>query len=244
MMGKRRITAILLAAGNSTRFGGEGNKTLTHLGDKPVLAYSLEVLAQSPLVDEILVMARQQELPQAAQAIGSWAGGKSAVVLAGGESRQQSVLRGLEAASGEWVLIHDGARPFLQHRFIGDCLAALEQVPGAAVGVPAKDTVKVTDGEGLVVATTRRADTWLIQTPQAFHRAVLLECHRRFGHDPEITDDCMLLERGGIPVRILPGHQSNLKITTREDLALAAFYAAQGFAASPSQEGGSHGHEA
>ena len=226
MMGGQSVTAILLAAGSSTRFGGERNKTLTLLRGEPVLLRSLRILGESPLVDEILVMARPEEQEELSALAGGIGSGPPCTVLPGGATRQLSVLAGLSQARGELILIHDGARPFLRPAFIEACLKALGEVPGATVGIPARDTVKITDARGLVLSTTPRADTWLIQTPQAFHREVLLDCHRRFGADPSVTDDCMLLERGGFPVRVLPGHATNLKITTREDLELAEFYAA------------------
>ena len=220
--------AIILAAGSSTRFGLGGNKTLCLLGEEPVLARSLRAFAQSPRIGGLLVAAREEEVPQVAALAESLALEKPVQVLAGGETRQQSVLRCLEAARADLVLIHDGARPFLRQEFIAGILEALEQVPGATVGVPAKDTVKITDGSGQVASTTRRDRTWLIQTPQGFHRDVLLACPRRYGAAPGITDDCMLLERAGLPVRVIPGHETNLKITTPGDLELARFYQAQG----------------
>ena len=228
MIQRHTVAAVVLAAGSSTRFGQGGNKTLRLLGGEPVLAHSLRVFAEHPKVDRILVAAREEELPQVAALLEELALKKPVQALAGGNTRQQSVLRCLEAADADWVLIHDGARPFLRPAFIDGILAALSQVPGATVGVPVKDTVKITDDLGRVASTTRRDRTWLIQTPQGFDRKTLLDCHRRYGSDPGITDDCMLLERAGLPVQVLPGHETNLKITTPGDLELARFYQAQG----------------
>ena len=125
------------------------------------------------------------------------------------------------------VLIHDGARPLVTERMLEDCLAALEEADGATIATPSRDTVKLADEEGYAEATTDRSRTWLVQTPQAFYREELLALHRALGDGPErgqITDDCMLLERAGRRVKLVPGRRENIKITTPEDRELAEFY--------------------
>lgn len=125
------------------------------------------------------------------------------------------------------MLIHDGARPLVTDQMLEDCLAALEEADGATIATPSRDTVKLADEEGCAEATTDRSRTWLIQTPQAFYREELLALHRALGDGPErgqITDDCMLLERAGRRVKLVPGSCRNLKITTPEDRELAEFY--------------------
>ena len=139
--------------------------------------------------------------------------------------------RVMEAARGERVLIHDGARPLVTEQMLEDCLAALEEADGATIATPSRDTVKLADEEGYAEATTDRSRTWLIQTPQAFYREELLALHRALGDGPErgqITDDCMLLERAGRRVKLVPGRRENIKITTPADRELAEFYLKKG----------------
>lgn len=228
MIENKSVTAVLLAAGSSTRFGSGDNKNFVPLCGKPVLAYSIEVFARCPQVDELLVAVKEEEQVSAETLLAQCHIAKPARVVVGGSTRQQSVQQCLEASQSDYVIIHDGARPLVRQSFIADCLGALAQCRGVTVGVLSKDTVKVTDEQGFVLSTTRRSNTWLIQTPQAFHRTCLLELHRQYGSDDSITDDCMLLERGGVEVRVLPGHESNIKITTGDDLERVRLWLEQG----------------
>ena len=156
---------------------------------------------------------------------------KPVTVVTGGADRAASVENALAAARGERVLIHDGARPLVTEQMLEDCLAALEEADGATIATPSRDTVKLADEEGYAEATTDRSRTWLIQTPQAFYREELLALHRALGDGPErgqITDDCMLLERAGRRVKLVPGRRENIKITTPADRELAEFYLKKG----------------
>lgn len=219
----KAVSAIILAAGSSTRFGAGSNKNFALLDGRAVLAYSLLAFEESPLVDELLVVAKAGEEPVVNALLEKLSLRKPVRTVTGGATRRQSVFHALNAAQNPLVIIHDGARPLLRGQFIAQCLAALSEYRGVTVGVLTKDTVKVTDSAGIVLSTTPRSNTWLIQTPQAFDRAVLLNCHQNCG-GKDYTDDCMLLEAAGIPVKIIPGHESNLKITTADDLPRAEFW--------------------
>ena len=183
----------------------------------------MEALEVHPDIDEWILVVRAGEEETASELTGDfpWK------ITAGGSERKDSVLRGLQAASGEIVLIQDGARPLIRQEYISRCLAAMEEAPGATVAVPSKDTVKLGDERGFVKETTRRERTWIVQTPQCFARQVLLAAHERFGEMPGITDDCMLLELAGEPVRLVKGDYANIKITTPEDLELAEVFLRQ-----------------
>ena len=225
MIQGKPVTAVLLAGGSGSRFGAGRNKVYVPLLGKPMLRYSWEVLEESPLVDQLILVIRPEDR---ADALAVTAGSRKPVRLAeGGETRQESVLHALADAQGELVLIQDGARPLLKPRYVTECLEAMERFPGAAVAVRSKDTVKLADAAGVVVQTTRRADTWIVQTPQCFHREALLEGHRLAAGDPEITDDCMLLERMGRPVKLVEGDYTNIKVTTAEDRILAELFLRQ-----------------
>ena len=121
------------------------------------------------------------------------------------------------------VIIHDGARPFVTQKMINDCLSFINQYPGVAVGVKAKDTIKVTDEEGVVVYSTNRSTTWQIQTPQCFDKEVLWNLHKEYLEE-DATDDCMLLEQKHRRVKIIEGSYYNIKITTPEDMEVARVF--------------------
>lgn len=221
------VSGIILAGGSSTRYGTGENKTLVELLGRPVLEYSLRVFLGSPAVDEVILAARAGEEATLRALAESLSPEKPVTVVTGGKDRAESVQNALTAAKGERVLIHDGARPLVTKELLEDCLAALAQADGAAVAVASPDTVKLTGADGYVERSTDRSRTWLIQTPQAFYREKLLALHRALGNGPErgrITDDCMLLERAGRRVKLVPGSCRNLKITTPEDRELAEFY--------------------
>lgn len=218
------VSGIIAAGGSSTRFGTGQNKTLCLLAGRPVLAYSLRTFLASPAVDEVILVARSGE-EQAVRALAqSLAPQKPVAVVTGGADRVASVQKGLATAKGEIVLIHDGARPFVTEKMITDCLAALEGADGVTAAIPSRDTVKLADGRGNVIATTCRRETFLVQTPQAFYREQLLRLHRTLSDRDTVTDDCMLLERAGLRVKLVAGSERNLKITTPNDLLLAEFY--------------------
>ena len=225
------VSGIILAGGSSTRYGTGENKTLVELLGRPVLEYSLRVFLGSPAVDEVILAARAGEEATLRALAESLSPEKPVTVVTGGKDRAESVQNALPAAKGERVLIHDGARPLVTKELLEDCLAALAQADGAAVAVASPDTVKLTGADGYVERSTDRSRTYLIQTPQAFYREELLALHRALGDGPErgqITDDCMLLERAGRRVKLVPGRRENIKITTPADRELAEFYLKKG----------------
>ena len=221
----KRVTAVLLAGGSGSRFGGSRNKVYVPVAGKPLLEYSRQVLDESPLVDDLILVSRPEDAEEIRELVARCR--KPVKQIAGGATRQESVYHALTADCGEIVLIQDGARPMLKPRYVQECVAAMAVCPGATVAVRSKDTIKLADADGMVRCTTRRADTWLTQTPQCFLRDVLLEGHRQAGKDPEITDDCMLLERMGQPVKLVEGDYTNIKVTTAEDLILAESFLRQ-----------------
>lgn len=250
MQHQKKTAAILLAGGSGTRFGSRTNKVYVHAGEKPIFQYGLEVFAEHPAVDEIVLVVKAGEEEQIKHLLSSCMNvslsdsekprksendskslsgsertresicGKPCKIVTGGATRQESVYHGLKATDADIVLIHDGARPLVQASYIDGCLAAMDTCHGATMAVRSKDTIKLADENNMVITTTKRANTWLIQTPQCFHREILLAAHEREMGNPEITDDCMLLELAGEPVKLVEGDYTNIKVTTAEDLAL------------------------
>ena len=219
MYESKTVTAIIAAAGSGTRMGAEINKVYLQLKDKPVISYSIDTFLKNKYIDEIIVVIRKGD-----EELFSKLGYKLKTVY-GGEVRKISIHNALKEAKGEIVIIHDGARPFVKEDFINRCLAAMEEFPGAMVGVKEKNTVKMTDEFGVVTKTIDRSKVWQTQTPQCFDKELLLRAHEEYANSEiDITDDCMLLELVGARVKVLEGEYTNLKITTKEDVVIASCY--------------------
>ncbi|HEX5417392.1 MAG TPA: 2-C-methyl-D-erythritol 4-phosphate cytidylyltransferase [Chloroflexota bacterium] len=213
------IAVVVVAAGASRRFGAD--KLFFPLAGIPVLGWSLRALDATPQVATIALVLSELNLARGRRLVARLGLRKVQAILPGGDRRQDSARRGLDAVVGsEWVAIHDGARPFVTPDLVGRGFAVARQVGGAVAAVPVKDTIKVV-GEGkLIVRTPPRAGLWAAQTPQIFGYEALLDAYRQNG-DADVTDDAELYERAGKPIAAYPGSYENLKITTPEDLALA-----------------------
>ena len=218
-MSEKKFSAVLAAGGSGTRFGGEINKVYLPLDGQTVIGASLDKLLNHPLVAEVIVVYRQEDEAILMPILAEKGKGSEVPLLAvpGGPTRRDSVRRGLDLASSERVLVHDAARPFWEPAWIDALSEAMDEVPGASVAVPSPDTVKITDERGRVVLTTERSRTFLVQTPQAFDRDILLRAHTVLPDDAPATDDCSLLEQLGYPVQLIPGSPKNRKITVPED---------------------------
>lgn len=139
------------------------------------------------------------------------------MLVSGGATRKESVYNCLINTNSDIVLIHDGVRPLIKQTYIDECIRNMSDFDGVSIAVKAKDTIKITDDNGIVVKTTQREHTWLVQTPQCFKRDILLEAHKNFGTNELITDDCILLELMGKKVKLIEGDYTNMKITVPED---------------------------
>lgn len=216
------VSAIVVAAGSSSRMGVD--KLLLEFGGVPVVIRSIRALEQVEEIGEVVVVTREERLAQYRQLKETFALKKVTRIVAGGETRQQSVLEGVRAAdpSAEYVAIHDGARPFVSPEEITRVLADAARYGAATLGVPVKDTIKVVSPDGMITATPDRSSLYLTQTPQVFRREVYLqgiEAARRSGLD--FTDDCQLVEYAGHRVYMTCGSYRNIKLTTEDDLAIA-----------------------
>jgi 2-C-methyl-D-erythritol 4-phosphate cytidylyltransferase len=217
---------VVVAAGKGSRMGSTESKQYLLMDQKPILVHTLEIFQSIAEVSSIVLVVGEGDEVRCRLYAEQYKLSKVDTILSGGSERQSSVFKGLRAlpANTEWVLIHDGVRPFVA---VTDVIACWQQAitDGAAVlAVPLKDTVKIVNIDRFIESTPDRSSLWAIQTPQAFRLADLLVAHERAAADEFIgTDDAMLMERLGSKVAIVEGRYSNIKITTPEDLAWAEY---------------------
>jgi 2-C-methyl-D-erythritol 4-phosphate cytidylyltransferase / 2-C-methyl-D-erythritol 2,4-cyclodiphosphate synthase len=211
--------ALVVAAGRGTRLGGPLPKQYLPLGGAAVLRRGLQALITHPAVGAVRVIIHPDDQAYYAAAT---AGLDLLPPVAGGAQRQDSVRNGLESlaeAAPDFVLIHDGARPFLDHAVIDRVLDGLRTYPGAIAALPMRDTVKRSDG-ARITATIDRTPLWRAQTPQGFHYKPILAAHRAAA-GAELSDDAAVAERAGMNVTLVEGSEDNFKVTTMADLARA-----------------------
>ena len=223
-----KITAIVLAAGQGKRMNTTVAKQFLLLQDKPVVYYSLKAFELSN-VDEIILVTGEDMVDYCKKEIVErYDINKVTGIIEGGKERYDSVYQGLiKAGASDYVLIHDGARPFITVGLINDIITSVKKYKACIVGMPVKETIKVVDDKGMIINTPERNSLWGAQTPQAFEYASILQTYESFYRNKDamqfvVTDDAMLYEiYGNCPVKLLPGDYRNIKITTPEDLILA-----------------------
>lgn len=220
--------AIVLAGGRGSRMKSQVKKQYLLIGGRPVLWYSLHTLQQCSRIDGIVLVCGSGEVEQCRQQfVEEYGFTKILKIVEGGRERYHSVHEGLKAIGDcGYVLIHDGARPFLDEAMVNRILDALPQCRACVVGMPVKDTIKLSTPEGYVEQTLPRERLWTIQTPQSFDYALIRRAYdelaRREALEVSITDDAMVAEYIlGTPVKLIEGSYNNIKITTPEDLVLA-----------------------
>lgn len=217
MINKKTVTAIVLVAGNSTRFGKNKNKNFEIINGKSILSYSLEAFDKNMYIDNIIVAIKECEMQEVQSIINRQPLTKNVDIIIGGNTRKQSVYNCIKNLNSDIVIIHDGARPLIKQDYITNCIENMKDFKGVTIGIKSKDTIKITDNNDIVIDTTSRSNTWLIQTPQCFDRSTLLDVHEKYKND-DVTDDCSLLEKDGYQIKVISGDYSNIKITTSEDL--------------------------
>jgi 2-C-methyl-D-erythritol 4-phosphate cytidylyltransferase len=216
---KPKVGAIIVAAGSSRRMNGV-DKILAPLGGQPVLGWSVAALQQSPLVDRIVLVNSQSNLEPVRCLVADKQWSKVEKVCLGGLRRQDSVAAGLKTLDDcEWIIVHDGARPFLTEELIENGLLAARETGAAIAAVPVTDTIKLAGNDKMVIETPPRSHLWAVQTPQVFRLSIIKEAYQQAAG--EVTDDAMLVEQIGYKVKIYQGSYDNLKITTPQDLAVA-----------------------
>jgi 2-C-methyl-D-erythritol 4-phosphate cytidylyltransferase len=216
------LGAIIVAGGTSRRMKGP-NKLFTSLRGKPVLAWSVDTCEGFNSVQQIVLVLNDRDLAQG-QKLRRQRGWARVTVCSGGGRRQDSVKAGLRQLKDcDWIMIHDGARPFLTADLIEDGLKIVGETGAAAAAVPVKDTIKLGDSRSLIRETIERRRLWAAQTPQIFSFDIIT---RAYGNlTTEITDDSAAVEQLGYKVKLYMGDYRNIKITTPEDLKLARIIA-------------------
>ncbi len=206
--------------------GSDRNKLLLALNTKPLLAWTLLAVQEAKSINWIGIIGQPYDFPDFKDIIASTGLTKPVDLIVGGDTRQESVYNGLQSLppTADRVLIHDGARCLATPELFDRCASALLTCDGLIAAVPVKDTIKVVDGENMITDTPDRNLLWAAQTPQGFTVELLKQCHergRRAGW--EVTDDAALFEKCGLPVKIVEGEETNLKVTTPVDLAIAQY---------------------
>lgn len=217
---------LIPAAGSGRRMGSQRNKLLLSLLGKPLLSWTLAAAEASRQISWIGIMGQKEDFSDFQEILADLSLTKPVELIQGGATRQESVYNGLQAlpSRADRVLIHDGARCLATPELFDRSAEALFGCQGLIVAIPVKDTIKVVDGAKIVRDTPDRSKLWAAQTPQGFEVKLLKQCHEE-GREKgwEVTDDAALFEKCGLPVKIVEGEETNLKVTTPVDLSVAEF---------------------
>jgi 2-C-methyl-D-erythritol 4-phosphate cytidylyltransferase len=219
------VTAIIVAAGKSERMGGSADKAFLNLGPKPVVAWSLLAYEKNTDVDKIILVVRKDQLT-AAKAVARMFGiSKLFKIVPGGARRQDSVQAGLKEVDVDTriVVVHDGARPCVSQELISDVIKSARRGTASVAGCKIRDTVKIVEKGCTVSSTVDRSKHWAVQTPQAFPCSMLRKAYAAVeAQKMEVFDDSQAVEISGDTVKICETDKPNIKITTPEDLQVAA----------------------
>ncbi len=220
-----KFTAIVLSAGKGSRMNIGTHKQYLLLNGRPVITYSLEAFEKSPVDKVILVTGQGEEEYCRKEIVEAYGFSKVGKIVAGGKERYHSVFCGLQAVTDtDYVLIHDGARPFVTEEIIARTMETVRKTNACAVGMHVKDTIKITDEKDIVKETPERNNVWMVQTPQAFSCPLISHAYEKMllQEDAAITDDAMVVEKMcQVPVTLIEGSYRNIKITTPEDMLIA-----------------------
>ncbi|BAZ15935.1 4-diphosphocytidyl-2C-methyl-D-erythritol synthase [Calothrix sp. NIES-4071] len=217
---------LIPAAGMGKRMGSDRNKLLLLLKERPIIAWTLLAAEASVEIKWIGIISQPTDWPDLNLILSSLNLSKPVQLIIGGATRQQSVYNGLKALpyGAELVLIHDGARCLATPALFDRCAVTVRTCAGLIAAIPVKDTIKVVDESGIINSTPDRKNLWAAQTPQAFDVKLLKQCHELgVKNGWEVTDDAALFEKCDINVKIVEGEETNLKVTTPQDLAIAEF---------------------
>lgn len=232
-----RNTAVVLAAGRGSRMKTGTPKQYLEIAGKPLYKYCLDTFEKSTLITDIVLVVPEEDVARFREELRKGFGEsikecKIRAVVPGGRERYNSVNNALQAIEWpcDYVFIHDGARPFIDEDSIRRLYEAVKECGACVAGMPSKDTVKITDENGIVAQTPDRSHVWIIQTPQVFERKLITDAYAAVTEHAEeyaargipITDDAMIVELStDHPVKLIEASYSNIKVTTPEDLAIA-----------------------
>jgi 2-C-methyl-D-erythritol 4-phosphate cytidylyltransferase len=217
-----KFAVIVPAAGAGTRFGAKGNKIFQRLGEQPVFVRTLELFTNRDDVCDVQLVVSSSDMEEMKERFGPHLGFMSVRLATGGETRPLSVKNALARvpAEAEYVCVHDAVRPCVSSLWVDAVFAEAQKSGAAILAYPIHGTLKKVSGAGVIDQTMPRADLWEAQTPQVFRKDLLLKAYE--GDLSKVTDDAQLVEALGHPVRVVMGDPRNVKITTPNDLALAA----------------------
>lgn len=221
---KDRAAAVIVAAGSSRRMQGR-DKLWLPLAGRITLARTIDVFQSSYHIESIVIVTTTERLTDTRALCEQEGWQKVRAIVPGGRRRQDSVRNGLDTLAKiepkcHWVMIHDGARPFVTAGILAEGLRAVQEARACIAAVPVKDTIKQVQ-DGVIAATPDRARLWAVQTPQVFAFSLIHQAHHERIAQEDMTDDATLLERLGYAVTVFPGSYTNIKITTQEDVLFA-----------------------
>jgi 2-C-methyl-D-erythritol 4-phosphate cytidylyltransferase len=232
-----KTIAIVPSAGLGIRFGSDTNKPFQILGGKPLVVWALKTLESIDEIEEIIPVLRKEDVDMGIEVFRSHNISKAKRVAKGGKERQDSVYNGLKLIEDKTciILIHDGARPFIEKSLIQESIRDMaeslkdkKECDGVVPGVPVKDTIKEAEG-GIIKRTIKRDSLWAIQTPQVFPYMKISTAYERSVKEGYYsTDDAALIERYGGKIKVIMGSYSNIKITTPDDLIFAEYLLSRG----------------
>ncbi len=217
-MNDNKFSVIITAGGTSSRFGNT-NKLLECIKDKTVIEETVSKFIDFDNIDEIIIPANISIIPVLQDMFQN----PKIKIIEGGNSRQKSVSNALDVVKNDFVIIHDGARPLIRKDTISYVMELVVDKNAVSVMTKTTDTIKEVDPEGRIIRTIDRSKLYNTQTPQAFRTSLIKEAHSRLS-DGNFTDDSSMLEELGIPVYIVNGSYTNIKITIKSDLDFARLY--------------------
>jgi len=223
-MENKKCTVVIAAAGSGRRMGTSIHKQFLNIKNKPVLYYTVNAFEKNEKVDSIIIVTGKEDIDNCKDIVLSYSFKKVENIVEGGSERQFSVYNALKSLDEDTdiVLIHDGARPFIMQEDINKVISSVKEYETGIMAVRSKDTIKVADECGFVKETPDRNLLWNIQTPQGFKLNIIKEAYERAEKEGFLgTDDSSLVERMGIKVRLVEGHYTNIKITTKDDIMVA-----------------------
>ena len=217
-------TAIIVAAGKSTRMGPNIDKAFLSLGPRPVIAWSLLAFEQCQDIDQIVLVVRRDQITAAQSVAGMFGISKIKAIVPGAGKRQDSVINGMKAMDPDTriVVVHDSARPCVTAELISNVIKSAKRNGCGIAASPVYDTVKYVERGMTVDHTVDRSKLWAVQTPQAFQASLLTKAYKKVEDEKVVvTDEAGAVELLGEPVRLVEWKKPNFKITTAEDLAVA-----------------------
>lgn len=217
-------TVIIVAAGKGRRMGTEISKQFLILGNLPVLVHTLKKFQNCDKIDEIIIVTGKDCISYCQKEfVEKYHITKVSQIIAGGKERQDSVYNGLKAVNEKTkiVAVHDGVRPFVKITDIEKTIKEAQRSKACALGVHATDTIKICNSENIIIHTPTRSKIWYIQTPQTFQYDILMKAYEEARKVRFVgTDEAMLVEKIGIPVKVVEGSYDNMKITTISDMVI------------------------